>query len=144
MILTESKIHRDLVNLIVIYIKKNHSNLDPNLFYIDNGDPNASPPQMGDGYRPDFFYEWDHQLIIGEAKTPFDLERQHSVFQYHSFINQCENFEGNAQFILSTNWYCEAAAKNLLSKIRRDAKIHKTKINVISEMGFIEEDKCKK
>lgn len=132
--MAESKEHAALVDLIKLYVSGKYSHLDPCLFSMDNGDSANVPLQVGDGHRPDFMYEWDGVLVIGEAKTPFDLERRHSISQYRSYLRCCEQFEGEAYFILSTCWEYEATAKNLLKKIRKEVGALKTQVEVISIM----------
>jgi hypothetical protein len=133
----ESKEHTVLVSLIQRYILREYSNLDSDLFSIDDGDSTNIPIQMGDGYRPDFMYEWGGILIIGEAKTPYDLERQHSLSQYKSYLRCCEQYEGKSLFILSTSWEYEATAKNLMKRIKKEVGVRKTKIEVISTMTLL-------
>lgn len=126
-----------LVGVICQFVEKRHPDLHPSLFIKDDGEAANIPLQMGDGYRPDFIYEWGNVLIIGEAKTPFDIERPHSISQYRSYLKYCERFEGQATFILSTNWDYEATARGLLKRLYREMGATKTHIEVISMMTLL-------
>lgn len=135
--MSESSEHIELVNMIKQYVIMKHPHAEKYLFRIDCGDSDYKPPQMINGYTPDFLYEWNGVLIIGEAKTPFDLERPHSNFQFQSFLRYCEQYNGVSFFILATSWDFVATGKNLLKRLYKDINCSKTKIDVISRITIM-------
>lgn len=114
--MTESSEHEELVEMIKLYALRTHQEINQACIQIDRGDFDYKPSQMIDGYRPDFQYRWNDILIVGEAKTSFDLERKHSLAQYESYLNYCERYDGESYFILSTTWQYQNTAKNLLKE----------------------------
>lgn len=77
------------------------------------------PPRIG-GFTPDI-YAFDTPLtltIIGEAKTPQDLETDHSRSQLKAFIEYLIG-QPRGVFILAVNFTRTPAARRVLSTVRR-------------------------
>ena len=117
--MAESFQHQQLVKLL----KKEVVKLIPSGCHIliqqDTPDSLALPTKMIEGYRPDIYYCFDDLLIIGEAKTASDVEKQHSRAQYVAYIKECANFHGNAILIIAVPWMERATANNILRNLRK-------------------------
>jgi hypothetical protein len=79
----------------------------------------AIPAKTIEGYRPDIYYFFEDLLIIGEAKTADDVERQHSRAQYEAYMKECANFHGKAVLIIAVPWMEHAAANNIVRNLKK-------------------------
>lgn len=117
--MAESFQHQQLVQLL----KKEVLKLVPSdchkLIQLDTSDSLAIPVKMIEGYRPDLYYRFEDLLIIGEAKTADDFDRQHSRAQYEAYMKECANFQGKAVFIIAVPWMECAAANNIVQNLRK-------------------------
>lgn len=77
------------------------------------------PEKTIDGYRPDLYYRFEGLLIIGEAKTSDDVDKQHSRAQYESYIKECANFQGMAFLIIAVPWIERATAHNMIQILKK-------------------------
>ena len=94
--MAESLFHLNLVNELVSWISATLLNGDIGLMLIDRPESGkkSKPPKIG-GYIPDIFVTGSEKytLIIGEAKTAKDLERNHSINQIREFLLKCKQME---------------------------------------------------
>lgn len=117
--MSESFQHQQLVQLLKKEVVKLIPSGCQGLIQQDSSDSLALPPKTIEGYRPDIYYCFENLLIIGEAKTANDVERQHSRAQYEAYLKECANFHGNAIFILVVPWMERATAHNILRNLRK-------------------------
>ena len=93
-----------------------------------------------DRYIPDLYYDFDNCVLLGEAKTSEDLDRQHSIQQYLSYLNKLEQKAQNytkCYFILATPWGDSISGFRIIKRILNNRnKIH---IVIINEMGVYKE-----
>lgn len=68
-------------------------------------------PRVG-SYCPDVYYNYDDQLVIGEAKTLDDFARKHSQEQFAEYLAACAAFPGESVLIVAVPWMLSATAKN--------------------------------
>lgn len=94
----ESAQHLQLVNLIIDEVVSIVGETNRCFIMSDAADGYALSPLMEEGYRPDVYYQYQHSLIIGEAKTSDDVARVHSKLQYESYLKKCSLFRGKAMF----------------------------------------------
>lgn len=117
--MAETYKHQELVQLL----KKEVSKLIPAgcqiLIQQDTPDTLSLPPQTIDGFRPDIYYCFENLLIIGEAKTEGDVEKQHSRAQYEAYLKECANFQGEAVLLIAVPWLESAAANNIIQKLKK-------------------------
>ena len=66
--MSESAQHLQLVNLIIDEVVGMIGETNKCFIMSDAADGYALSPLMGDGYRPDVYYQYQNKLIIGEAK----------------------------------------------------------------------------
>gem|GEM_PF-2578923 len=77
------------------------------------------PPKI-DGHIPDVYAAAliDERIVIGEAKTPIDLESPRTQEQLTAFINFLDKHQGST-FILATQWGSINSAKSIVRSIFR-------------------------
>lgn len=81
-------------------------------------------PQLLGSFRPDLYARSiiSNRELLGEAKTPRDLETLRSRRQLEAFINSASKNKGMA-IILATRWDCVRNANSLIKKICNDLKV---------------------
>lgn len=81
------------------------------------------PPRIG-GYVPDLYARvaLPTRLVLGEAKTPLDLDNHHTKSQLVAFLGFC-HLHPLSHFVMAVPWDMSARAHNMLRQ-------------VISENGF--------
>ena len=132
--MSESKSHMDLVAVVVIYVKKL---LPDDLAVLVQSDSinSTRPTKAIKNYIPDVYYWHNDTLIIGEAKTINDFERQHSIDQFTAYLKECHNFYGCGKLVIGVPWQIISTAKNFFRKMKRDLKFEDVEIIVINELG---------
>ncbi|MBR0340891.1 MAG: hypothetical protein IJH64_01300 [Oscillospiraceae bacterium] len=116
--MSESAQHAQLVQIIINHVQQTLGD-NSILLLTDKADNHGLPPMMEEGFRPDVFYEFSHQLIIGEAKTSNDVDRDHSRYQYESYIKKCQLFDGEASLVIAVPWTEHITVANILKRIQR-------------------------
>ena len=86
----ESLKHHNLVKKMNEYIV-NYENAEISLVESDIFEVNGKVTRMPEGFVPDLYYKYNGLLIIGEAKTDSDFEREHSLQQYISYLKTLSN-----------------------------------------------------
>lgn len=117
--MSESLQHQQLVKKIINETIKLVGKENKSLIATDAVDGFTLPPLTNEGFRPDVYYCYGNILIIGEAKTSFDIERLHSREQYESYIRKCFLYQGEAIFIVAVPWMDHATIHNILAKIKK-------------------------
>ena len=131
----ESQAHINLVHKLRDYVSACYLHNDDGRILIDLPTSNTySQTFIIDGHRPDLFVKTGcNKIIIGEAKTQDDLEREHSISQYITFLKYCSKYDSSI-FILAVPWDLTISARNLLNKITNDENIVKVDIDVIDRL----------
>lgn len=131
--MSESRAHLDLVLKAVSYIKEIVPEEYQGLIYFDSPDT-VRPPKIENNYVPDVYYCYKDLLIIGEAKTYEDFERNHSKLQYQAYLKETIKFNGSSIIVVSVPWQIVPTAKNLLRRFKNNTN-STAKIIVINELG---------
>lgn len=116
--MSESVQHWQLVNQIINEVISIVGSSNKCFVMSDAADGYSLPALTEEGFRPDVFYQYGNQMIIGEAKTSEDVVRLHSKQQYESYIKKCSLFVGKAVFIIAVPWTEHATVHNILRKLK--------------------------
>ena len=115
--MSESQKHFELVNQLKDYVISNFL-IEKAMLKVDIiGEGTKKLPT---GYKPDLFYEYNSLTIIGEAKTSFDIDKQHSIEQYKSYMKYCKLHGDNSIFIVNVPWTDTLYIKKILKKIKNE------------------------
>ncbi len=92
------------------------------------------PPTI-EGHVPDLYVNERSYglLIVGEAKSPSDLESPRSERQIQAFLEYCSLYE-NALFILAVPWHMTISARCLLEMLKRKAGLHTVLSKVLDRL----------
>ena len=130
----ESKKHHNLVRIMYDYVIKSEK-VEKSLVQSDIFEIVGNVTRMPEGYVPDLYYKYNNRIIIGEAKTDSDLDREHSILQFKSYINHLKNYINtgcNCLFIIAVPWEASIAAARIIKKIIGDEDIN---LIVLNESG---------
>lgn len=130
----ESNKHHALVKKIISYIT-NDGHIEKSLIESDIFEVQGKVTRMPEGFIPDVFYSYNNKVIIGEAKTDSDLERQHSFNQYESYLKYLNRYgdEYECVFILAVPWDASKTAFRIIkSRLENESNI---KIVILNEAG---------
>jgi hypothetical protein len=134
--MSESRMHMDFVNMVFNYVCTLVPECSRSFIEIDSPDSQKKPDRTIDNFVPDVLFDAGSSLIIGEAKTPDDVDRDHSVSQYKSYLNACKMNSGFSCLVLGVSWDTFIAAKNLIRKLKKEMD-SSTQVFVVCENGMV-------
>lgn len=132
----ESNKHHGLVKKMYEYVVR-ELDVEKGLVETDIFEVNGNVPRMPEGFVPDLYYMYNNQVIIGEAKTEQDMEREHSLQQYNSYSNFLHKYSSlgyKCIFIISVPWQASISAARIIRKIFNYPNCN-IEIVVFNEMG---------
>ena len=135
----ESKAHHTLVKYIYKYVS-NLSDVEFGLIESDIYEINGNVTRMNEGFVPDLYYNFNDLCIIGEAKTEDDLDREHSINQYKSYISHLEKKYSNGSkclIVVAVPWSASITAYKILKRIIGDK--NGIRLVIINELGVYRE-----
>jgi capsular polysaccharide biosynthesis protein len=131
-----SQTHELLVKEIETWILENYNSSIIRI-QVDDSFSNSSsrPPNIG-GHIPDIYADSINKtkLLIGEAKTPGDLDNQRTVDQLTSYIKFL-NKNGGGIVIIATQWSHANRAKSIAKKIVKYHQIQNVTIVVLDQLS---------
>lgn len=116
--MSESIEHREYVEKIVKYVKKTIPKEHADRIKADLDGYDTPSLSYGD-YIPDVLYFYDNKLVIGEAKTLYDFDREHSKNQYISYMRECVNYPGESLIVIAVPWELFITVKNHFRLLKR-------------------------
>jgi len=118
-----SDFHNQCILHIVNFIKRNFNNDSNITIYVDHFTLDYQNPKIINGYRPDVFAfgHKNNPIIIGEAKSPGDIENIHTNNQLYSFLNYLVKYDPS-YLIFSTRWDKVNLSKNNIKYILGEIK----------------------
>ncbi len=134
----ESIKHHSLAEKIYEYVSS-LDYIESKLIQLDIPEVSGNVTRMPVGYIPDLFYEHNNTLVIGEAKTDDDFEREHSFLQYKSyfdFINKKSKMGYKCIFVMGVPWETTRAAIRVCNRFSENINV---KIVIINELGVYKE-----
>jgi hypothetical protein len=120
----ESALHVRLVERLIATITDKHTNRRGIILLADHhAYGNDRPPQIG-GFCPDVFASDVPTTfrVIGEAKTPTDLQSKRSHRQIIAFLDHLSLYPGST-FYLAVPWFSGAKARSIVNSLRRSDHI---------------------
>ena len=135
----ESEEHSNLVSILQDYIAAKFLGGDNRRVLTDTKGLKARPqPPSIEGYVPDVYAIRSDRpaVVIGEAKTPGDLENSHTEAQLTAFLKRCAQQERSV-FILAVHWPVERLAKSFLSQLQAREGLSHVDVVVLSEIGML-------
>lgn len=132
----ESASHRRLVNKLKEWIRTRYRNNKGIFIWSDSRQNAASEaPIRIEGYVPDVYAKsFSHPTeIIGEAKTPRDLDTKHTEKQVTAFLRYCSKNQG-AFLVLAVPWDYVRYAKSLINYWKSHYQVQNAKSVVLEKL----------
>ena len=133
--MSQSNKHRELVLHLAKITKIRYPSANPITdCQLKPGD--EVPPMIG-RYRPDMYAERTDcsPVIIGEAKTDYDLDSEHSFMQVRFFLSYLEQRD-HGVFVLSVSGTSDDKAKTFMRFIVQELKLVNTRIEVFDSFDI--------
>jgi hypothetical protein len=131
--MAESKLHGDLVRALMHWMQEKYCSYYGVCFFKDSFDElrATNPPNIG-GFVPDVLAEDTPPTFtaIGEAKTPDDIETQHSQAQFAAYLNFLQ-YRPKPQLVLAVPLIILPTARQILALARSNAKAIYVTITVL-------------
>jgi hypothetical protein len=135
--MAESAQHIELVDLIIDWVRNEYSSNPAMLLFHDKpGAPKDQKPYRINGFVPDV-YAVDAPTtttIIGEAKTPSDLETKHTISQIKGFLNLLV-YREKPVFVISTPLNAMPSAKRLLMDVLESLPANNLQVIMLDELS---------
>jgi len=120
--MSESAVHLSLVERLVKWIRDEQRDVENALLLVDLPHTPAGdkPPQIG-GFNPDVFCATldRRHVIVGEAKTPTDIETRHSREQFGAFLAYLQH-QQRGTLVVAVPWHAVNQAKSLVRALQRN------------------------
>ena len=125
-----------LVNHLIAWIAKEYlgGNAAGVLWDSASAQRGTVPPPIC-GYRPDAYViaPRDGQLVLGEAKSPWDLENRHTIAQFLAFLTHCRT-HGNAVLALAVPWHCVPLTSNMVQHLKQKHGLEAVEVAIIRDL----------
>ncbi len=130
--MAESASHIRLVSSLVKWIADAHFGGDMGHILVDSPDRDArtKPPRVGDAFPDAYATLPSGGVVIGEAKTPRDMQTEHTEVQLRSYLHAC-SLSPDSVFVFGVPWEYAATAHNLLKLLKRKENIPHVKTVVL-------------
>lgn len=119
-LMPESATHQGLVRELVSWAECNRE--CNGALFVDEPSRDASnkPPRIN-GFVPDLYWKSLNgtSILIGEAKSAYEVESRHSRKQFSSFLSHL-GVVAEGTFVIAVPWHVVPQAKSLVKAIQRD------------------------
>lgn len=137
--MAESELHRNLVNIMYRWISRVWFDGDDAAVFVDDGKTSTGPaPPAILGHRPDVYAQSPGLtgVIVGEAKTPGDLESPRSQKQLSAYLSYCAGLP-DSRLVVAVPWTHETSARALLRTIKKSNGTEDVQTNVMSHLDAL-------
>lgn len=114
----ESQAHKDYVLNAIDYIKRRFDVADSQIA-VDLGDATMLPPKSIDGFRADIYVNTPDYVIIGEAKTDNDINNNHTLAQFASYVKDVKSQDKERHIIMSGSMLAYPTIRNFIRRFRK-------------------------
>lgn len=118
----ESSTHMSFVKRIADYVSTIPRDFTHNLLCVELPGEYGRCPQIIGRSVPDVYYNDSSYIILGEAKTDNDIDRDHTQIQLDDYINEVRTYDAERIIILCTSIIGFSRMKNIIvtKKMRED------------------------
>lgn len=133
--MAESIQHKELVKKMNIWVMQNLINGTDSYVFLDSSDENKNngTQRVVNGLQPDL-YAIDIRkriIVIGEAKTEKDIDREHSINQYQSFCKTIQIFDGPGHLVFAVPFACKPIMRNIIFGSLKIVESDKMKVHIL-------------
>lgn len=132
----ESNVHMTLVGCLVDKLLGNPYNIDRAEILVDSPESNAETrPSKLIKHVPDVFVpsNKDRPAIVGEAKTPNDIEKRHTFAQFSEFLEWCNLHKGST-LVIAVPWQAERLAADVIRYLQKRTNTSGVFVDVLKQL----------
>lgn len=111
----ESQAHKEYVQNAIDYIKRVFGVSDSQIA-ADLGDASMLPPKSIDGFRADIYVNTPSMIIIGEAKTDNDINNNHTLAQFASYVREARLYDKKRHIVMSGSMAAYPSIRNFIRR----------------------------
>ena len=132
--------HEKLVGMILTWLDKKGLGSDAQTFCDSVGVLGEAKPQKIGGYVPDVFcyIPSTQHTIIGDGKTPKDLETRHSKDQLEAFADYLVTHSATGELVVATRFEWAPCARSILNSLAPVRARGVPAVRVLCEFGVWE------
>lgn len=134
--MAESLLHMDLVRKIALYINRITPDFSASLLDAELPEYGRTP-QCLYGYYPDVRYRDNKSIIIGEAKTQYDIANDHTEAQLNAYIDELQTYNLQRHIIYCVPFVSFAQMKNALRRIKEQRKLTNITFHILDNFDRV-------
>ena len=134
--MAESLFHMDLVRTIALYIKQITPDYSASLLDAELPEYGRTP-QCLYGYYPDIRYRDNNSIIIGEAKTQYDIDNDHTEAQLNAYIDELLTYNLQRHIIYCVPFVSYSQMKNYLRHIKEQRELTDIAFHVLDNFNRV-------
>ena len=134
--MAESQLHMDLVRKIAFYVKQITPNFSASLLDAELPEYGRTP-QCLYGFYPDIRYRDNKSIILGEAKTQNDIEKDHTQAQLNAYIDELLTYDLQRHIIYCVPFVSYAQMKNILRRIKEKRELTDITFHVLDNFDRV-------
>lgn len=134
--MTESAFHSRLVHELSAWIANHFFAGDFGYLLTDlPSNQSSKKPPLIRGFVPDVYVPCPPatRIVIGEAKTPGDLETRRTRKQLQAFLAECNQHE-DAFFVLAVPWYLVGLGRALVNELKIEFRTSSISTTVVDQL----------
>lgn len=134
----ESQLHMDYVRKIVSYTNEHFSADECAFLLTDLPESSLHPNKVINGYRPDALLVGRKIALIGEAKTPTDIDNRHTKEQLISYVKELQllHREKEKHVIICSSVIVMAEIRNMLRHLHNKHDFSGVILHVINDLDL--------
>lgn len=110
----ESLNHMSFVRKIADYVSAIPNDFTYNLLCVELPGDYSRCPQIIGRSIPDVYYNDSNYIILGEAKTDNDIDRDHTQIQLDDYINEVRTYDAERIIVFCTSIIGFSRMKNII------------------------------
>jgi hypothetical protein len=129
--------HETLVKMILNWLDKRGFGGDAQVFTDAVGMLGSTKPKKINGYIPDVYCEVPGlgHTIIGDAKTPNDLETRHTRAQLEAYADYLATHRASGELVIATRFEWAGSARSILKNLGPVRQRGVPAVRVLCEFG---------
>lgn len=129
--------HETLVKMILWWLDKRDLGADAQVFSDTVGALGAEKPKKINGYIPDVYCDIPRlgHTIIGDAKTPNDLETRHTRDQLEAYADYLATHRTSGELVIATRFEWAGSARSILKNLAPVRERGIPAVHVLCEFG---------
>lgn len=129
--MAESLEHMTYVRKMVDYIPSFLTDFTQRLLFADLPGFMAKTPKVIGGSIPDLFYNDFNTVVIGEAKTPNDIDNDHTAKQLNDYIEEVRSYNVQKHIVFCTSIMGFSVLKNMIILKKRRESIDDIQFHIL-------------